>query len=366
MKSSNTDLKAVAEYKFIRLFLILSLGILLFFSLIIGIIDPAFHFHAPLPGVSYVLNKERYQNNGIVRHFEYDALVTGTSMSENTDTSEVDNLFGVHSIKACFMGATYRELGDNIRVALKANPDLKMVMCTADISDLITDADAHVSSDPDSEYEYPAYLYDSNPFNDIEYLLNLKMLEYAANDLLLTIQGTPGTTFDEYANWSDKYVYGREAVLNSYVRPDSTETDKAFTDEDRAIVESNVRGNIIEIAQDHSETEFYIYVPPFSICYYDVEKRNGNLSRLLDGLEYEMTMLTEVPNIKMYCFLDRYDIVADLDLYKDRAHYCEDINSALLSCMKAGGGLITSDNYREYMQDVRSFYLNYDYDGLYR
>ena len=366
MKSSNTDLKTGAEYKFIRLFLILSLGILLLFSLIIGIVDPAFHFHAPLSGFSYVLNKERYQNNGIVRHFDYDALVTGTSMSENTDTSEVDSLFGVNSVKACFMGATYRELGDNIRVALEANPDLKLVMCTADISDLIVEADAHVSNDPNSEYEYPAYLYDSNPFNDIEYLLNLKMLEYAANDLLLTIQGTPGTTFDEYANWNDKYVYGREAVLSSYTRPDSTGEDKPFTDEDKSIIEGNVRRNIIEIAQDHPDVEFYIYVPPFSICYYDVENRNGNLPRLLDALEYEMALLTEVPNVKFFCFVDRYDIVTDLDLYKDRAHYCEDINGVLLGCMKSGYGLITGDDYREYMQDIRSFYLNFDYDGLYR
>ena len=71
------------------------------------VIDPFFHFHAPLEGLSYPLRlvNERYQNDGIVRNFECDAIISGTSLCENFKTSEFDSLFGVTSVKAPFSGA---------------------------------------------------------------------------------------------------------------------------------------------------------------------------------------------------------------------------------------------------------------------
>ena len=46
-------------------------------------IDPLFHYHAPLKNYEYPINNERYQNDGITRHFTYDGIITGTSMTEN-------------------------------------------------------------------------------------------------------------------------------------------------------------------------------------------------------------------------------------------------------------------------------------------
>ena len=57
------------------------------------IIDPFFHYHKPLSGLFYVLDNQRYQNNGIVRHFDYNAIITGSSMTENFKTSEFNNIF---------------------------------------------------------------------------------------------------------------------------------------------------------------------------------------------------------------------------------------------------------------------------------
>ena len=48
---------------------------------VIGVIDPFFHYHKPLEGLSYPLNNERYQNDGIVKHFDYDAVITGDRKS---------------------------------------------------------------------------------------------------------------------------------------------------------------------------------------------------------------------------------------------------------------------------------------------
>lgn len=49
-----------------------------------------YHYHAPLEDFAYLLdrNNERYQNYGILSHFSYDTIITGTSLTENFKSSE--------------------------------------------------------------------------------------------------------------------------------------------------------------------------------------------------------------------------------------------------------------------------------------
>lgn len=92
--------------------------LLVTFSLLTIIIDPFMHYHAPLDGYGYPLNnewyqdklmayqhnKERYQNDGIIKNYQYNSIITGTSMVENFKTSEADKLFEVDFIKVPFSG----------------------------------------------------------------------------------------------------------------------------------------------------------------------------------------------------------------------------------------------------------------------
>lgn len=357
--------KGISSRAFNTLFLAVVCGGLLCVALIMVVVDPLFHYHAPIPGMSYTLNDERYQNNGIVKHFDYDAMITGTSMTENFKTSEADALFGVHSIKTCFMGGSYREISDNIRTAIEHNPGLKTVIRATDQFDLITPADKHVSTDPETTFKYPWYIVDDNPFNDVEYLLNKSLLSDAVTDVKMTLTHTPSTTFDEYMNWMSMYTFGRDAVLATYTRPEQSDTDIPLTDEDKEMIRDNLSKNVIELASDYPDVTFYVWIPPYSVCYYDVEKRKGTLNKDLDAMEYELELLTGIDNIRLFGFSDREDIVTDLSLYKDMIHYGESVNSEVLRAMAAREGLITEDNYRDYMSRVRDIFMNYDYDGIY-
>ena len=58
------------------------------------LIDPFLHYHAPLGGLQYPLKDERYQNDGIMRNYPYNAVITGTSMCQNFKPSEFDDLWG--------------------------------------------------------------------------------------------------------------------------------------------------------------------------------------------------------------------------------------------------------------------------------
>ena len=132
-------------------------------------IDPFFHYHKPdLDGYFYSLNNQRSQNDGISKHFDYDALISGTSMTENFRTTEADKIFGCNSIKVAYSGGSYKEINDNIENALEANKDLKLVIRCLDMGKFLSPYD-DMRTDLG---KYPTYLYDSNPLNDVEYLLN--------------------------------------------------------------------------------------------------------------------------------------------------------------------------------------------------
>ncbi len=62
--------------------------------LLVWLVDPLFHFHKPFPFISYNLYDERYVNDGILRHFDYNTVIIGTSMAQNFKPSEVEALFG--------------------------------------------------------------------------------------------------------------------------------------------------------------------------------------------------------------------------------------------------------------------------------
>ena len=47
------------------------------------IIDPFFHFHAPVKDFPYVIDNQLSQNPGLARHMKYDSVITGSSMTAN-------------------------------------------------------------------------------------------------------------------------------------------------------------------------------------------------------------------------------------------------------------------------------------------
>ena len=90
-------------------FICIFLTILIVVGAFMVVVDPYFHYHKPIEGLQYSLQNERYQNNGIVKHFEYDAIITGSSMTECFKTSKMDEIFGVKSIKVPYSGGSYKE-----------------------------------------------------------------------------------------------------------------------------------------------------------------------------------------------------------------------------------------------------------------
>lgn len=338
------------------------LGIVFAASMVVYI-DPYFHYHKPNPEFYYNLKSQRYQNDGILKHFDYDAIITGTSMTENFKSSEFDSLYSVNSIKVSYSGGSFKEINDAINVAYKSGHRIKTVVRTLESYKIIADKDA-MRTDLGS---YPEYLYNDNYFDDVKYVLNRDVLiKHCLPMMKNKLKGKMGgiTSFDKYSNWNSRYKFGRKFVLKKEYNVNLDKKQKDFTDIDRKMVVENIQQNITSLAEKHPETTFYYFFPPFSIVYYGNLINKGELERTLHAEKLTVEMILECPNIKLFSFDLMTDIATNLDNYKDTYHYGEWINSDILRYMKNNIGLLSKDNYEEFFERKKDLYLKYPYGSI--
>lgn len=348
-----------------NIFTLSGIGIVLaLFAFVTIYVDPVFHYHAPLSGWGYELFDERYQNDGIVKHFAYDAIITGTSMTENFKTSLCDKLFGVKSIKVSFQGGAYKEINANLQTAFKNNKNIKLVIRGLDIDTIDSEWDADYIGVQRDGYVFPTYLTDDNIFNDVNYLWNKTIFTNYTMREIAARKEEP-TSFDQYGNWSGSAKYGLNAILENYNRQDKTDNESIFGDIDRERLEKMMEHNILQIIKENADTEFYFFFAPYSICYWDERNNTGSLNYKIDAVKYAIELMQEYPNTRIFLFPENYEVVCNLDNYKDTRHYGEWINDDMLQWMHDGQYEITKDNYEQHIENIREFYNNYDYDSIY-
>lgn len=336
--------------------LVIVLSILGTFTIVV---DPFFHYHKPLESLAYPINNERYQNNGILKHFDYDAIITGTSMCENFKTSEFDELFHVHSVKTPFSGATYKEINDNLAVAVAHNDNIRIILRGLDYYKLMEPADT-MRYGLDT---YPWHLYDDTLFNDSSYIFNKSiLLENTCEVISYTRSGGQTTDFDSYMNWMANFTFGKEAIKLDYERPEKVSETVEISEQDYAVIRDTLNQNVFDLAVANPQIEFYLFFPPYSIFWWDKQNQNGNLNRQLEAEKYAIELILQYDNIHLFSFFNEYDIICDVENYKDITHYNEDINSQILIWISNGTHEITAENYEAYCAEMKEFYGSYDYD----
>lgn len=328
-------------------------------------IDPFMHYRKPdLDRYFYRLDNQRSQNDGIIKHFDYDAMITGTSMTENFRTTEADRLFGCHFIKTSFSGGLYKEINDNIKNAFKENPDLKTVIRCLDIRLFDTVKD----EGRDDLGRYPTYLYDSNPFNDVEYLLNRDVVFERSLEMTLEKDKEgfePGiTSFDDYSRWQERYTFGSKTVLQDGAKTEDP-AQTHLSDDVKQIIRENIAQNVTNLADEHPEIDFYYYYSPYSAAVWDKWKRKGTLYEHLEAVRYVTELILPHKNIHLFSFNGRTDIITDLNNYKDETHYACWVNSLILKWIHDGKYQLTEDNYKERLKQEYDFFTTFDYSGLY-
>ena len=330
--------------KFLKKFFMGS-GILLFLCVLAVIVfDPFFQYHKPLKGLKAVLTDKEYQCVGSLKTFDYDSVIAGSSVSENYNNGWFDQGFGCKSIKAIRSYGATADLCYLLDIAFE-HQDLKYVFYNLDPSALVADAE--------TTYELtgcPMYLYDDNYINDVEYWLNKGVL---MEKIPYLIANSLMGDYDENNsyNWAQWKEFNSDMILGLYIRkPSISEMKPENYYED--ILRQNLDLLTSRISA-HPETEFYVFVPPYSMLWWDNIYREGDTEAYLYNMEQAMKTLLSYKNVKMFYFQNDREIITNLENYMDILHFSPEINHYICESLIEGKHQISPENYIQNIREMR-------------
>lgn len=329
--------------KFIRNFFIMSGFLLLLCIFTVVLFDPFFQYHKPLPGLKAVLTDKEYQCVGSLKNFDYDSVIAGSSVAENYNNGWFDQGFDCQSIKAIRSYGATADLCYLLDIAFE-HQDLKYVFYNLDPSAL--------AAEPETTYALtgcPMYLYDDNYLNDVEYWLNKDVL---MKKIPYLIANSAIGDYDENNsyNWAQWKEFNSDMVLGLYIRKPSIDEMKPenyyedLLNANLALLTSRIKA--------HPETEFYIFIPPYSMIWWDNIYREGDTQAYLYNLQRAMETLLTFENVKLYYFQNDREVITNLENYMDILHFSPDINHYICDSLINGTHQINKDNYMENINDM--------------
>ncbi len=343
-------------YKWLISLLAVLLATLLLFAGMMYAIDPLLRYGKEKEYITYYEYSEIYSNPGIARNYEYDAVMVGTSMIENTNVEECNELFKCNMVRLPYSGGTSYNMKRILDICFESDNTIKTVYWNLDEFQLLGDHAA-------PRYPLPEYLYSNSHIKDLSYLLNLDIFyHYAFLDVINTLQKkqqpaarTGETLFGDY---------DKDSMLLTYSRPEISESTKSFEDV-KETVDNNLNNNILPLIRDNPDTEFVFFMVPYSILYWDKEIRNGSFESTMDAVEYSMEQILAFENTKIYFYHNEPDIICNLDNYKDYSHYGTWINSFMTESMAKDYGRVDKNNYKEVISEMKDFVYGYDFDKIF-
>lgn len=346
-------------------FFVITVAVLLIVGKYVVEVDPFFHYHKPhTEKYFYYLDNQRSQNDGIIKRFDYNMLITGTSMTENFKTTEAEEIWaaeGARAIKAPYSGGSYKEINDNVRLALEHNKNLHIIIRGLDMYRFMDDKDAMYELG-----EYPTYLYDDSIWNDVEYIFNREVIFKRVYPMVSEKEEVGMTSFDDYSNWMSLYHFGLNSMLERYgaIPGQYPGSPVYLTEQERDRVLGNVRQNVTSLAEEYPNVNFYYFFTPYSAFFWGRQVDSGGIYKQIEAERLIIEESLKYDNIKLYSFNNRTDITTNLNNYKDENHYGEWINSLMLKWMKDGKYRLTKENYEEYLAEELAFYTSYDYSAI--
>lgn len=348
----------MSSKKWFLLLISITMVIVLLFGSLQFYLDPLLQYGGERGPLTYRTYTEIYCNPGIAKNYDYNAVLLGSSMVENTDINELNDLFDCNTIKVTYAGGSSYNHKRILDVCYNSGHKIDKVFWALDEYALTTDVNT-------PRWPLPEYLYDENRINDVSYLLNLDVFYYyTLIDIEGTIKHEKKAMMSEGIMLGDDSLYCKKNALASISYPmEQQEIIEESTYE--SVVEQNLLCNILPCVENHPETEFHFFMVPYSILYWYQIKRDGSLAAELFNAKLAIEKLLSYDNVKVHFFQNQTNIITNLDNYKDYSHYSPSINNWMIKEMKTNNYLLLRDNYLHVMSDFYTYLDEFDYDDYY-
>ena len=341
--------------RWIICFLVLSLVTMAAFAGIMYVTDPLIRYGRESGIFTYYEYTEMYSNPGIARNYEYDTVLVGTSMIQNTDVQECNEILECDMVRLPYSGGTCFNMKTILDVCFASDNTIETVYWELDEFQLFSTHDA-------PRYPLPEYLYREDHWGDVSYLLNLDIFyHYTLNNVLGTLRGEQQLVAREGEIFTGDF--SKAGALRSYARPEISDR-QASAEPYLKKADLNLEHNIIPLLEQNPETEFVFFMVPFSMLYWDNEVRQGTFDATMDGVEHAIERLLAYDNVRIYFYHDEWEIASDLDNYKDFSHYGKWINSWMTQEIAADRGRLTKENYEKVLNGMREYIYAFDFDAV--
>ena len=324
---------------------VVSFGVFfLFWTLLVFLIDPYIYYHRGW-GLKNVYSNSRARVPGVMRNFDFDTVIFGTSLCQNFKRSEIDAALHVKSVKATSAGLESDTMSRYFETAWRYRGH-KLTRCVMGI-----DIFCFAKKNKNSNY---LYLYEDRIF-PCEYFYSADTAEAIA-DVFITNISAPYNRIsrhqlDEDVMFSNKphFKYNRQ-LLEEDVR--TSPSSPPMPDETWTI--ENFDKHLFVHVRNHPEIRFDLFLPPYNIYLWCLLRHEGKLESYLRLRDIFAEMAVKYPNAHLHDFQAEFDIVSSLDIYKDVTHYSPEVNSLIIKGIGASRQIFSLEEFRRRTALIRT------------
>jgi hypothetical protein len=282
---------------------------------------------------------QRYENPGLAKHYDYDRIVTGSSLMECVLPADVDRIMGGRTINLSESAQTAYDAGQLLRTALRTGKPRQVIM------NLDYNAFSGAPDRSGFSEAFPTYMYDEARWNDLPYVLGIGTLRKSVE----TVAGLKWSRFNpdpaRMWYWMDGIQFSAAKAVQG-LDPDNLNARFRQPQRTLAGMQASYEANLVPLIEAYPQVRFtFLYAPYAILVWLDFEQR-GQLEVTLAFREWVFERTSRYPNVEIFDFHAEPALVLDLNNFTDIYHHSPAVSREILQAMKDSRNKLTLEKVR--------------------
>ena len=332
---------AIPAKKWLIIFLCIALVAVFVIGMTAFLVDPFYQFRY-VENRTYFNNTAKFPGPGLVKNYEYDTLIVGSSMTQNFDMELFRQELGVEPLHIGIGGMGLDELLAYIKLSEQ----------TGKCDNYYIGIDQYMLTGS-MDFVTAKYLFDDDPVSTFKYLFSYEAwFRYIPMDIALSIISRMPVTvpdklqmaynIDYLGNWESDFTFGEEVVIRNYL---NSSYGVSSVDTDDIYMRMTIQTDKLFEELPGDKSQYHFFFPPYSVLFWFDAKKDGYMEAYLQIKQYFVEK-AQIYGIEVYDFQSA-DFVFDLDNYKDITHYSGEINDVMVKCFAQGLYLVDSESVKQ-------------------
>lgn len=342
--------------KYLFLAFVIPLPFLLAYIILLYVYDPLQIYHKPYFRETTFSTDMRRQALGIIKHYDFDSYIIGTSMLENTSAKEASEKLGGKWVNISLADSSFNERAVILDYLFKHKNPKKIIYSI--------DMENYFKEKSTAHYDF---LYNANRVDDIRIYFSIR---YGSCLIKNTLECGQKVDLENLQKWSFK----NKRVLENFggfeklpkveiKRWLESVNQQAVAQTDISEFQESFNHFILSFIKQNPNSQFELIIPPYSILQYVSVKDDFMHSQFALALKWLLQAIKNYTNARVYGF-DNLSYTDDIANYRDFTHYNTDMNSLQLDAIKNKSHILTLENIDMYLNTMQQKIQNYDITPL--